>query len=244
MGLLSRMSTIVKSKVSRLLDSAEDPRETLDYSYEKQIEMLRNVKRGVVEVTASKRRLQMQAEQVQAKIAKLDEQARQAVAAGRDDLARIALQRKQTALMEINGLDAQIAQLEQEQQKLTEAEMRLSAKVEAFRTRKEVIKAQYSAAEAQVRIGEALSGISEEMTDVGLAIERAENKTQQLRARATAIDELTASGFLEDVTMGEDRVSAELAKLTASQNVDAELAALKAQLGPGSQQRQLPEGRQ
>ena len=166
MGIMSRMSTVVKSKMNRLLDRAEDPSETLDYAYEKQREMLQNVKRGIVEMVTTKRRLQLQAEKVRASVSTVENQARQAMAAGREDLARLALQRKQTALIELEGLDQQIEQLEMEQEKLTNAERRLVAKVEAFRSRKEIVKAQYNAAQAQVRIGSALSGISEEMGDV------------------------------------------------------------------------------
>jgi phage shock protein A len=240
MGLLSRMSTIVKSKMSRILDNAEDPRETLDYSYEKQMEMLRNVKRGVIEMVTAKRRLELQAAKVQENITKLDGQARQGLEAGREDLARLALQRKQASLQELQGLDQQIAGLELEQEKLTHAEQRLQAKVAAFRTKKEIIKAQYGAAQAQVRIGEALSGVSEEMGDVSLAIDRAENKTEQLHARAGAIDELAAAGVLEDLSGRQDDVGRELAQLTASQNVEGELAALKASLNAGSAQGELP----
>jgi phage shock protein A len=240
MGLLSRMSTIVKSKMSRLLDSAEDPRETLDYSYERQMETLRNVKRGVVEMVTAKRRLELQAAKVQENITKLDGQARQALEAGREDLARLVLQRKQTSLQELQGLGQQIAGLELEQEKLTQAEQRLQTKVAAFRTKKEIIKAQYGAAQAQVRIGEALSGVSEEMGDVSLAIERAENKTEQLRARAGAIDELAAAGVLEDFSGRQDDIGRELAQLTASQNVEGELAALKASLPSGKAQGELP----
>ena len=166
MGMFSRMSTIVKSKMNRLLDSAEDPRETLDYSYEKQLEMLQNVKRGVVEMVTAKRRIQQQAAKVRENITRLDRQAKQALDADREDLARLALQRKQNAVIELQGLDEQIEGMEQEQQKLTIAEQRLQAKVDAFRNRKEVIKAQYTAAQAQVRIGAALGGISEEMSDL------------------------------------------------------------------------------
>ena len=163
MGILSRMSTVVKSKMNRILDNAEDPGETLDYAYEKQMETLRDVKRGVVEMVTAKRRLELQASKVKDSIVKLDGQARQAMSAGREDLARLALQRKQASLMELEGLDQQIGDLEMEQEKLTQAEQRLQAKVAAFRTRKEVVKAQYNAAQAQVRIGSALSGISEEI---------------------------------------------------------------------------------
>ena len=227
MGMFSRMSTIVKSKMNRILDSAEDPRETLDYSYEKQLEMLQNVKRGVVEMVTAKRRIQQQANRVGENIARLDQQARQAVEAGRDDLARLALQRKQTALTELEGLDEQIAGMEREQEKLTQAEQRLQAKVNAFRNQKEIIKAQYSAAQAQVRIGAALGGISEEMGDVSLAVQRAENKTDQMRAKAGAIDELVASGVLDDITGPKDDIERELAQISASSNVEAELAVLK-----------------
>ena len=241
MGMLSRMSTIVKSKINRIMDNAENPAETLDYSYEKQLEMLRNVKRGVVEMVTTKRRLQSQAAKAQQNLAKLDTQARQALSAGREDLARMALERKQTTIAELEGLDEQIANLEIEQEKLTHAEQRLQAKVSAFKTQKEVIKAQYSAAQAQVRIGSALSGLSEEMGDISLAIERAENKTETMRAKAGAIDELVATGVLDDPT-GMDPLDRQLQQLSASSSVDAELAALKGQL-PSGEKKSLPEGR-
>ena len=230
MGMLSRMSTIVKSKMNRILDTAEDPRETLDYSYEKQLEMLRNVKKGVVEMVAAKRRIQQQAVTVQANIEKLEAQAKQALEADREDLARLALQRKQAATVELQGLDEQIAGMEHEQEKLTQAEQRLQAKVSAFKTKKEVIKAQYTAAQAQVRIGSALSGISEEMGDISLAAERAENKTEQRRARAGAIDEVASIGVLDDFSGTQDDISRELEALTSSQNVEDELSALKSGL--------------
>jgi phage shock protein A len=228
--------------MNRILDSAEDPRETLDYSYEQQREMLQNVKRGVVEMVSAKRRIQQQATKVQENITRLDQQARQAVEVGREDLARLALQRKQTALIELQGLDEQIAGMELEQEKLTLAEQRLQAKVEAFRTKKEIIKAQYTAAQAQVRIGSALSGLSEEMGDISMAIERAENKTDQMRSTAGAIDELASSGVLEDFTGRQDDIGRQLDQLSASQNVDDELAALKSGL-PGGQNRAIQEGR-
>jgi len=244
MGMLSRMSTIVKAKMNRLMDSAEDPRETLDYAYDKQMEMLRNVKRGVVELVTTKRRLQMQAARVGENIVKLEGQAKQALEGGREDLARLALQRKQAALIELDGLDEQIANLELEQDKLTNAEQRLQAKVEAFRSKKEIIKAQYSAAQAQVRIGAALSGVSEEMGDVSLAVERAEMKTERLKAKAGAIDELAAAGVLDDFSGREDSLGRELAKLTAAQNVDVELAHLRASLPSGGDTKALPGGQE
>jgi phage shock protein A len=172
-GLSGRMSTVIKAKVSHLLDRAEDPAETLDYSYEKQLEQLQNVKRGIADVVTAKKRLQLQETSIKEQTAKLDEQAHQAMAAGREDLARAALERKHLAEGEMQSLDQQVAQLEDQQQKLTDSEQKLNAKVEAFRTKKEVIKAQYSAAEAQVQISSAATGVGEEMADVGLAMQRA-----------------------------------------------------------------------
>ena len=236
MGMLSRMSTIVKSKMNRILDNAEDPRETLDYSYEKQLEMLRNVKRGVVEMVAAKRQIQQQADKVRDNVARLERQAEQALDAEREDLALMALERKSASLLELEGLDGQIAGMEVEQEKLTQAEARLSAKVTAFKSKKEVIKAQYTAAQAQVRIGSALSGISEEMGDVGLAVERAEAKTDSMRARAGAIDELVEAGVLDDAVGGsKDDITRELEKMSVSSGAETELAALKARRSRSSQ---------
>ena len=245
MGMLSRMSTVVKAKMNRLIDNAEDPKETLDYAYEKQLEMLRDVKRGVVEMVTAKRRLELQAKKVRENVSKLDDQARKALGMGREDLARVALERKQTALAELDGLDQQIVDMEQEQEKLTAAEQRIQAKVHAFRNRKEVIKAQYSAAQAQVRIGSALSGLSEEMGDVSLAVERAEHKTESMKARAGAIDELVEAGVLNDSLGGggQDDIDRELSKLSASASVESELAALKASTDTTTpQQKQLSGG--
>ena len=241
MGVLSRMSTVVKSKMNRLLDNAEDPRETLDFAYEKQMEMLKNVKRGVVEMVTTKRRIEQQASKVRENISMLDNQASQALNASREDLARVALQRKQASLIELEGLDEQISNLELEQQKLTQSEQRLQAKVQAFRTKKEITKAQYNAAQAQVKIGEALSGLSEEMGDVSIAIERAESKTENMRAKAGAIDELAEAGVLDDFSGRDDPVGRELAQLTSEQNVEDELATLRKSLTTG-EKKSLSEG--
>ena len=235
-GLGGRMSTVMKAKISKLLDRAEDPAETLDYGYQKQVELLQNVKKGIADVTTSKKRLQMQSQKIEQSVVKLDTQARQALAQGRDDLARAALERKTVAQTELQSLDQQIQELANQQEQLTQNEKKLRAKIEAFRTKKEVIKAQYSAAEAQVKISEAANGVGEEMADLGLAIQRAEDKTEEMRARAGAVEELEAAGTFDDLSQlggGQDDIDRELAQLGASGQVDDELAAMKAELGSG-----------
>jgi phage shock protein A len=240
-GLMSRASMVVKAKFSKLLDRAEDPAETLDYSYERQLELLQNVKRGIADVVTAKKRLELQETQLQQSVVKLETQARQAVAAGREDLARQALERKSGLQQQLQNLDQQAKQLEAQQEKLVASEKALSAKVEAFRTQKETIKAQYSAAEAQVRIGEAATGIGEQMADTGLAIQRAKDKTEQMQARASAIDELTTSGALEDFTSDQTALDRELGQLASQSQVDQELASMKAEVGSGEQQKELQQ---
>jgi phage shock protein A len=231
------MSTIVKAKVSKLLDRAEDPAETLDYSYTKQIELLQNVKKGIADIVTSKKRLQLQEAQMQQQVVKLDTQARQALAANREDLARTALERKQGIQEQLQGLDQQIADLETQQQKLIDSEAAMRAKLEAFRTKKEVIKAQYSAAEAQVRISEAATGVGEQMADVGMAMQRAMDKTEDMKARASAMGELEDSGTFDDLTQlgpAKDDIDRQLDALTTGGAVDDELSKMKAELGSGS----------
>ena len=239
-GLMSRTAMIIKAKFSKLLDRSEDPGETLDYSYERQLELLQNVKRGVADVVTAKKRLELQSNQLEGSLVKLDNQARQALAAGREDLARQALERKSAAQQQLQGLDQQVAQLEQQQEKLVASERQLSAKIEGFRSQKEVIKAQYSAAEAQVRIGEAATGIGEQMADTGLAIERAKDKTEQMQARANAVDELIQSGTLEDFTAGDQtQLDRELAQVASSAQVDQELEKMKAEIGAGAGRKEI-----
>jgi phage shock protein A len=232
-GLMSRASTIAQAKFSKLLDRAEDPGETLDYSYEQQLVQLQNVKRGIADVTTAKKRLELEDSSSRQQLARLDDQARQALQAGREDLAREALSRKAVLQGQIDSLGPQEQQLADQQQKLVAAEQALQAKVEAFRSQKEVIKAQYSAAEAQVKIGEAATGIGEHMADIGLAVQRAQDKTKQMQARAAAVDELTASGALEDFTARGDDLDRQLAQVSQGNQVDDELAKLKAELGQG-----------
>jgi phage shock protein A len=236
-GISGRFSTMIKAKVSKLLDRAEDPGETLDYSYEKQVELLQNVKKGIADVVTAKKRLQLQSQKHEQAVVKLDTQARQALSAGNEELARTALERKTAIQNELQSLDSQVSELEAQQQQLTDKEKQMRARIESFRSKKEVIKAQYSAAEAQVRISEAASGVGEEMADVGLAMQRAMDKTENMKARADAVGELEASGTFEDLTQlgdGKDDIDRQLEQLTSTSQVDDELAKMKAELGAGS----------
>ena len=236
MSMMKRMSLIFRAKANNALDRAEDPRETLDYSYQRQLELLSKVRRGVADVATSRKRVELQVAQLEQQAGKLQTQAEKALQMDREDLAREALTRKSGLAQQISDLQAQHAQLQGEEEKLVLAQQRLQAKVEAFRTRKETIKATYTAAEAQTRINEAVSGIGEEMGDVGMAIQRAEDKTAQMQARAGAIDELISSGALDDVTSSgpSDDISRELDSMSHQSDVELELARLKGLSAPAA----------
>src|SRR6266700_7074974 len=235
MSVMKRVSLIFRAKANKALDKMEDPRETLDYSYQQQVQMLTRVRRGVADVATSRKRVELQMNQLQKQAQVKDTQARTALGQGREDLARAALEQKASVVGQLTSLQDQYHGLQDQEEKLTLASQRLQSKVDAFRTRKETIKATYTAAEAQTRINEAFSGISEEMGDVGMAIQRAEDKTAQMQARAGAIDELMASGALDDAVGGRrDDIQSELDMMAAGSDVERELSRLKGEITTGA----------
>jgi phage shock protein A len=230
MGVFQRFLNIFRAKTYKLLDRVEDPRDTLDLSYEKQLENIQKMRRSIAEVATAKKRVEIQANQLQQQGTKLQEQARQALGQGREDLAREALSRRATIAAELTDLESQHTQIASQQDKLVETCERLQTQVAAFRTRKETLKATYTAAEAQSKIGEAVAGISGSMNDAGATMQRAEDKISQMQARAGAIDELLASGALTDLSSSTDDIQAKLNKVSATSQVELELAALKTEL--------------
>jgi phage shock protein A len=234
MGLISRFSNLFKAKTHTVLDKLEKPEEMLDYSFEKQRELINRLRRDVAEVITAKKRLEMQKAKLVANTNTLDDQAHRALDSNREDLARLALERKNAILQQVASLNNRIRDIQMQQERLEGTEKRLSSKVEEFKTRKEVIKAQYSSAEAQVRIKESITGISEEMNDVGVSLNRAEEKTQKLQAKVQALDEMIDSGVLTDYTAPTDStggvdIEAELDKVALKSSVDEEFEKLKAE---------------
>jgi phage shock protein A len=236
-GVMKRMSLIFKSKANKALDKYEDPRETLDYSYQKQMELLQKVRRGVADVATSRKRVELQMKKLQQESDKLEGQARKALELGREDLAREALTRRANIVAQISDLNTQYESLQGQEENLVRQSKQLESKVEAFRTQKETIKATYTAAQAQAQIGEAFSGISEEMGDVGMAIQRAQDKTAQLQARASAVDELMQSGALDDPTgLSKDDITRQLEALSSGGAVDDQLSQMKLELSGGKKE--------
>ncbi len=227
MGMWSRIRMLFRVRASSALDRAEDPRQVLEYAYRQQQELQRKLRQGLIEVAASKRQLEQQAAKLNQRMPQLDDQARRALQAGREDLARTAVQRKQTAATEITGLEAQIGEVGEEERKLTQAEQQLAARIEEFRTRRGVVAARLTAAEAQVKITEALTGVSDEFAELSMAVGRAEERTERMLARASAIDTLIDQGALALPGGGGDAIERELRELS----VEEELSKVKSELG-------------
>jgi phage shock protein A len=173
----------------------------------------------------------LQAQQLQTTAKKYQDQATQAVAQNREDLARDALSRRAQVATQLEQLKTQHDQLVTQEDHLKTTSMQLQARVEAFRSQKETLKASYTAAQAQASIGEAVSGISESMSDTGLAMQRAQDKIAQMQARASAVDELMASGALDDMSGSSDPIQAELDKGSQNTDIELQLAQIKGQLG-------------
>ncbi len=235
MGLMKRVGTIFKAKSNAALDKMEDPRQTLDLSYEQQLDNLTKVRRAVADVATARKRIEIQAEQLKSQGDKLAEQAKQALAQNNEPLAREALTRREAIANQLKDLDAQHASVAEQEEKLTETAQRLQTEVEAFRTKKETIKATYTAAEASAHVSEAVSGISTSMGDAGAALQRAQDKVAEMQARSGALDELLSSGALTDLTSNRDDIQAQLDAAGGSSEVDAQLAALKAQMAEGGE---------
>jgi phage shock protein A len=234
MSLFQRAHDIVAAKTNKALDAAEKPDEMLDLSYDQMLEQITRIRRALVDIAASRKQIELQETQLQHSVDHLQDQAKAALAQGREDLAREALSRKAAAQAQIDGMEPQHQQLTEEEQKLESALAELQQKVNNFRTQKEVLKAQYTAASAMSSVDESVAGISTSVSDSGAALARAQDKIDTMQARAGALDELLQSGVLEDVGGGGDDIQKELDEVTSSSDVDRELAALKAELGPGS----------
>ncbi len=246
MGLISRVTNLFRIRANAALDKVEDPGQVMDYSYSKQLEQLQQLRHSIADVVTQEKRLEMQQNQLRASANKLDGQARQALQASREDLARQALQRKETVITQLNGYEQQIAQLKEQEERLLSMERTVSARVETFRTQKEMVKAQYSAAQAQVKINEAVTGISQEMTEMNMAMQRAQDKVLNMQARANAMDTLIEQGTLEEQGLlgsgKQDSLDRELQHVASQQNVEDQLQAMKQQVqlnGPNAQQKQI-----
>ncbi len=228
MSLGKRLRLIFEAKGNAALDAAEDPTEVLNLSYEKQLEQLQNLRRAIAQVMTEEKHIDLLEQQTQAQTSQLTAQAQQALHMGREDLARQALQRKEALIAQVNGYTTQLAQLQAQETKLAEVQQKVEARVTAFQGQKEMLSAQYSASKASSGANEAVAGLSSDMTEMNLAMQRAQDKVLHMQAHADAIDTLMDTGTLS--LPGEDPLTTQLQRITEGHNVDDQLAAMRQQM--------------
>ena len=204
MKISTRIGNLFRIKTNKALDRIDDPRESLDDSYDRQVDLLAQLRRGLAEVATARKRIELQGEELGARYDRLGDQAQEAMNQGRDDLARIALERRSGLEQEIAALRGQFDALKQQEARLQENERRMTARIAAFRTQKETLKASYTASAAQVKANESVAGLSTDFNGVGRAIDQAKDKVLQMQARAAATDDLIARGVVQDQTASPD----------------------------------------
>jgi phage shock protein A len=227
MSTARRIAELYEAKMNAVLDRAADPRELADYSYAQLRELLAEVKRDTVQVAASRKHAERRVSELRHAADRLGEQAEQAVAAGRPDLARQALSQRAALRAQVSGLREQQNALLAAERKLSAAERQLRAKVEEFGVRKETIKAANTAARAQASIAEAFTGISGDVTNADLAARWAEDEAADLEARASALDDLLVPGA---AALSDEQLQAQLDQISTRAEVDEELARLRGRL--------------
>ena len=231
-NFMKQLTSMFKAGVDSLLEPADDPRKTYSDPAQRQQEMLSRVREALLQNTNLRKRLQQRIAGLQTKIPQLQATAKQAVAAGRDDMARMALQQRQLALLELKSLEANVQEVWLEEQRIGIVEQRLTAQLDAMRIRQEMTAARYTAAESQAIVHEVLNGFSKELSDLGQTIEMTEQKTEHLQARANAFEEFIDFATL-DLSNGttNDPVARQLIQLDIDSAVGEQLADLKRQGG-------------
>jgi phage shock protein A len=214
LGFANRLSSFVRQKTYYLIDKFENPVENLDYSFEKHKESITNLRRDIAEVISARRHLQIQRDKLLEITQVLDHQARRAIEYDKESLAR-------------QKLDKQIDSLDAEKDKLQQIEKSLTAKVDEIKARIAIIKAQYSAAESEVRIKESITGVLNEVSDLRVALKKAEDKLEKMKAKSVALDQMIDSGLLADYDSNEDKVEKELQNIELQKSVEDELVRLK-----------------
>jgi len=234
MGLWQRTKLLFRARANRALDRMENPADALDLAYEKQLEALQRVRRGVADVYTAQKQLEIQARQIESNRTRLEGLARRALEQNREEVAASALTQSELVEGQLQGLRMQIEALTHQRDNLEVAGQRLQARVAAMRTQKETLKAQYSAAQATVHAGETAAGISKEMDEVQLLLERARDKMLSTQARAEAVNELADSGVLGRLGAGGiEALEAQVRATDIGTSVDQRLAAMKEELGLG-----------
>ena len=218
-GIFTRMTDIIKSNINELLDRAEDPEKMIRQMVREMEEAVRKATASVSTAVANQKRLERKCHENLVQQEEWQRKAERAVAAGQDELARRALERK--AVFVRNAEDLQPAQEESRKtaEQLRDQLRELKIKLEEARTREGTLVARHRAAEARKQLARSLSGLGD---DAFSSFERFEQRVEVSEAEADAHTEL--AGELKSIDK-------EISQLDQGKEIEEELTALKAKLG-------------
>ncbi|RDD53650.1 MAG: PspA/IM30 family protein [Candidatus Korarchaeota archaeon NZ13-K] len=232
-GFWDRLRVNIEAKLNKLFDRFEDPREQLDYAYDKLVQQLHNVEIALSRAIAARKKLEFELERLDERIKDMDEKARRALKAGREDLAKQALERKLVLSQQREVLEKRINEMREDEEKLLTVRDNLRTKIDLFKAKKEQLKAEYEASKAQVEVQGMVTGLSDEFASVARIIERSEEKVNDMKARAAALDELIATGGALDLLEPEEKdvIERELGKIELKAQLEEEMRRLKEEVG-------------
>ncbi|HXY43024.1 MAG TPA: PspA/IM30 family protein [Acidimicrobiales bacterium] len=226
-SLLGRLTTTLSAKVNELLDRLEDPGEALDYAYQRLFEQLGKARQAIAHLASARQHLVLQSAELEEYASELESQAREAVKAGRDDLAREALARRSVIKSGVASLAREGDEFSEEEERFIHAAGLLQSQVEILGARKEAMKASYAVTGSKAEIDDAISKIKDDVAKVSVTVRRAEEKSAQLRAQSKRIDALLVSGALRDLASTPESIAAELREARGSEDVERQLATMK-----------------
>ena len=238
MGIIDRLTTMIKSNINDLISKAENPEKMLNQLITDMRGQLAKAKQEVAAAIADEKKLQAEAEREKKQADEWERRAMLAVQESRDDLAKQALVRYNEHLSGAQQLSETWQRQRAETEMLKNSLRQLNDKIEEAKRKKTVLVARHRRAEAQQRIQETMSSMSDRSALE--SFERMAEKIEDRERKALAAAELT-----EDLSG--DNLSRQFESLEFKGSVDQQLAALKEKmgsLGPGkaSEARQLGAG--
>ena len=225
MGLFDRLASLIKSNINDLISSAENPEKMLNQIIVDMRDQLVKAKQQVAAAIADEKRLHDQFEAEYKQSQDWEQKAMLAIKEGRDDLAKQALVRQNEHYVHAQQLEQTWQSHQAETEKLKNALRDLNDKIEEARRKKNLLLARQRRAQAQKRISETMSGLSEKSAFE--AFSRMEEKIEQNERMIKASTEI-------DEEFSGDRLQRDfklLEKSSGSVGADAQLLALKQKMG-------------
>lgn len=241
MGIFDRFSTMLRSNINDLIARAENPEKMLNQVIEDMRGQLAKARQEVAVAIADAAKLKKQADDEQKQAQDWEQRAMLAVRQERDDLARLALVRHQEHAQRAQELYLTWQKHQEDTERLRDALRQLNEKIQEAQRKKNLLIAKQKRAQAQRRIHETMSGLSDSSAFEAFdrMAEKIEHNERMALAAASVSEELTGDQL--------DRDFKALEAGTSGEDLDYRLLAMKQQMGilppaPPSESRVLGSG--